>query len=132
MTGWIHSVAYWDNEYKDVPLISLVQDNHSAHKPEAFYEAYSAKKAKQYLDRLNFEFTPAHGSWLNMAEFELSILSRQALKRFDNKAERASFAHQSWRERHPFALVRCTKVHIMWWLAFGSFLRMSDTWSKTE
>ena len=63
-----------DNEYKDVPLISLVQDNHSAHKPEAFYEVYSAKKAKQYLDRLNFEFTPAHGSWLNMAEFELSIL----------------------------------------------------------
>ena len=87
MTGWIHSVAYWDNEYKDVPLISLVQDNHSAHKPEAFYEAYSAKKAKQYLDRLNFEFTPAHGSWLNMAEFELSILSRQALKRFDNKKD---------------------------------------------
>ena len=76
-----------DNEYKDVPLISLVQDNHSAHKPEAFYEAYSAKKAKQYLDRLNFEFTPAHGSWLNMAEFELSILSRQALKRFDNKKD---------------------------------------------
>ena len=51
------------------------------------YTPYSAKKAKQYLDRLNFEFTPAHGSWLNMAEFELSILSRQALKRFDNKKD---------------------------------------------
>ena len=77
---WVDTVSsLLDNEYKNVPLISLVQDNHSAHKPEAFYEAYSAKKAKQYLDRLNFEFTPAHGSWLNMAEFELSILSRQTL-----------------------------------------------------
>ena len=85
---WVDTVSsLLDNEYKDVPLISLVQDNHSAHKPEAFYEAYSAKKAKQYLDRLNFEFTPAHSSWLNMAEFELSILSRQALKRFDNKKD---------------------------------------------
>ena len=85
---WVDTVSsLLDNEYKNVPLISLVQDNHSAHKPEAFYEAYSAKKAKQYLDRLNFEFTPAHGSWLNMAEFELSILSRQALKRFDNKKD---------------------------------------------
>ena len=85
---WVDTVSgLLNNEYKDVPVISLVQDNHSAHKPEAFYEAYSAKKAKQYLDRLNFEFNPAHGSWLNMAEFELSILSRQALKRFDNKKD---------------------------------------------
>ena len=85
---WVDTVSgLLNNEYKDVPVISLVQDNHSAHKPEAFYEAYPAEKAKQYLDRLNFEFTPAHGSWLNMAEFELSVLSRQALKRFDNKKD---------------------------------------------
>lgn len=85
---WVETVrGLLDNQYKDVPLISLVQDNHSAHKPEAFYEVYPAEKAKQYLDRIIFEFTPAHGSWLNMAEFELSILSRQALKRFDNKQD---------------------------------------------
>jgi transposase len=77
-----------DNQYRDIPLISLVQDNHSAHKPQAFYEVYEPSKAKQYLDRLIFEFTPAHGSWLNMAEFELSVLSRQALgQRVDNKTE---------------------------------------------
>ena len=76
-----------DNEYGDVPPVSLVQDNHSAHRPEAFYEVYHAERAKQYLDRLVFEFTPAHGSWLNMAEFELSVLSRQALGRFDNRQE---------------------------------------------
>jgi len=77
-----------DNEYSNVPLISLVQDNHSSHMAHFFYEAYEASKAKQYLDRLIFEYTPAHGSWLNMAESELSVLSRQALgKRFDKKLD---------------------------------------------
>ena len=86
---WVAVVSgLLDNEYKDIPLISLVQDNHSTHKAHFFYEVYDAPKAKQYLDRLIFEYTPAHGSWLNMAEFELSILSRQALnKRIDNKPE---------------------------------------------
>ena len=86
---WVEVVSnLLDNEYSNIPLISLVQDNHSTHKAHFFYEVYEAPKAKQYLDRLIFEYTPAHGSWLNMAEFELSVLSRQALgKRFDNKPD---------------------------------------------
>lgn len=86
---WVAVVSgLLDNEYSNVPLISLVQDNHTTHKAHFFYEVYEAPKAKQYLDRLIFEYTPAHGSWLNMAEFELSILSRQALgKRIDNKPD---------------------------------------------
>ena len=86
---WVAVVSgLLDNQYSDVPLISLVQDNHSTHKAHFFYEVYEAPKAKQYLDRLIFEYTPAHGSWLNMAEFELSILSRQTLnKRIDNKPD---------------------------------------------
>jgi len=86
---WVEVVSgLLDKEYSDIPLISLVQDNHSTHKAHFFYEVYEAPKAKQYLDRLIFEYTPAHGSWLNMAEFELSILSRQALnKRIDNKPD---------------------------------------------
>ena len=85
---WVEVIrSLLDNEYRDTPLVSLVQDNHSTHKPHFFYEVFEASKAKQYLDRLIFEYTPAHGSWLNMAEFELSILSRQALgKRFDHKS----------------------------------------------
>ena len=60
---WVEVVSgLLDNQYQDVPLITLVQDNHSAHKPQAFYEVYEPSKAKQYLDRLVFEFTPAHGS----------------------------------------------------------------------
>lgn len=86
---WVEVVSnLLDNEYSDIPFISLVQDNHSTHQAHFFYEVYEAPKAKQYLDRLIFEYTPAHGSWLNMAEFELSVLSRQALgKRFDNKPD---------------------------------------------
>ena len=86
---WVEVVSgLLDNQYKDIPLISLVQDNHSSHKPQAFYEVFEPNRAKQYLDRLIFEFTPAHGSWLNMAEIELSVLSRQTLgQRIDNKEE---------------------------------------------
>lgn len=63
---WVANVSKLiDNQYKNIAQISLVQDNHSAHKPEAFYEVYEPEKAKQYLERLNFEYTPAHGSWLN-------------------------------------------------------------------
>ena len=103
---WVDTVSgLLDNQYKDVPLISLVQDNHSAHKPEAFYEVYPPEKAKQYLDRLIFEFTPAHGSWLNMAEFELSVLSRQALKRFDNKKD-LTCQTQVWETQRNQAIVK--------------------------
>jgi hypothetical protein len=84
---WVRVVSsLLDNQYKNVPMISLVQDNHSSHKPQAFYEVYPPQIARAYLERITFEFTPAHGSWLNMAEFELSVLSRQALgNRVDNK-----------------------------------------------
>jgi len=86
---WVEVVSgLLDNQYKDIPLISLVQDNHSSHMPQAFYEVYEPAKAKQYLDRLIFEYTPAHGSWLNMAECELSVLARQAIgNRIDKKSD---------------------------------------------
>jgi transposase len=47
----------------------------------AFYSVFSAEKAKDYLDRLEFVYTPKHGSWLDMAEIELSILKRDCLNR---------------------------------------------------
>lgn len=54
-----------------------MQDNLAAHKPQAFYEVFAPEVAKAYLDRLEFIFTPTHGSWLNMAEIELSVLNRK-------------------------------------------------------
>lgn len=57
----------------------LVEDNLNTHAPAALYEVFEPAKAKSILDRLEFHFTPKHGSWLNMAEIELSVISRQCL-----------------------------------------------------
>jgi transposase len=57
----------------------LVEDNLNTHTPAALYETFQPAKARSILDRLELHFTPKHGSWLNMAEIELSVLSRQCL-----------------------------------------------------
>ena len=57
----------------------LVEDQLNPHKPAALYEAFEPAKARSILDRLELHFTPKHGSWLNMAEIEFSVLSRQCL-----------------------------------------------------
>ena len=69
------------NYYKDVERLTIVLDNLSTHKPEAFYEHFAPQQAKAILDKLEFVFTPPHGSWLNIAEIELSVLIGQCLKR---------------------------------------------------
>ncbi len=66
-----------ENQYSDAEKITLVQDNLSAHKPYAMYELSEPERAKAILDKIEFVYTPKHGSWLNMAEIELSVLSRQ-------------------------------------------------------
>lgn len=53
-------------------LITLVMDNLNTHKPGSLYEAFSPEEAKRIWDRFEFVYTPKHGSWLNMAEIELS------------------------------------------------------------
>ena len=58
---------------------TIVQDNLSAHKPSALYEIFDPEKAKAVLDKLEFVFTPKHGSWPNIAEIGLSVLKRQGL-----------------------------------------------------
>jgi transposase len=60
----------------------LVEDNLNTHDPSALYEVFPPAQAKGILDRLEFHFTPKHGSWLDMAEIELSVLSRQCLDRY--------------------------------------------------
>ena len=57
----------------------LVEDNLNTHNPAALYETFAPAKARGILDRLELHYTPKHGSWLNMAEIELSVLSRQCL-----------------------------------------------------
>jgi transposase len=60
----------------------IVEDQLNTHAPSSLYEVFEPMEAKRILDRLEFHFTPKHGSWLNMAEIELSVLSRQCLDRY--------------------------------------------------
>jgi hypothetical protein len=70
-----------DIEFPDAERIVLVLDNLTTHDPAALYAAYPAAEAKRIWDKLEFQHTPKHGSWLNCAEIELSVLARQCLDR---------------------------------------------------
>src|SRR6185295_16993330 len=62
-------------------VIRIVLDNLNTHTPAALYETFAAEEARRILKKLEFHYTPVHGSWLNMAELEFSMLSRQCLGR---------------------------------------------------
>ena len=68
-----------DGHFPDVPLIRVVLDNLNTHTPGSLYEAFEPEEARRILRRLEFHYTPKHGSWLNMAEIELRVLGRQCL-----------------------------------------------------
>jgi hypothetical protein len=70
-----------DKLYPDAPQITVVLDNLNTHTKASLYKAFPAAEAKRIADRLLLEFTPKHGSWLNIAESEFSVLSRQCLDR---------------------------------------------------
>lgn len=69
-----------DVHFADAEKIVLVQDNLNTHSPASLYATFPPEKARRITDRFEWIYTPKHGSWLNMAEAELSILSRQCLK----------------------------------------------------
>jgi hypothetical protein len=70
-----------DVRYPDAARIVLVLDNLNTHSPASLYDAFPPEEAKRLADKLEIHYTPKHGSWLNMAEIELSVLSRQCLDR---------------------------------------------------
>ncbi len=70
-----------DVHYPHACLIVLVQDNLDTHKPASLYEAFPPEEARRLIEKLEVHYTPKHGSWLNMAETELSVLGRQCLDR---------------------------------------------------
>lgn len=67
--------------YPNAECIRVVLDNLNTHNPAALYEVFEPQEAKRLLDKLEFHYTPKHGSWLNMAEIEFSVLIRQCLDR---------------------------------------------------
>ncbi len=89
---WAKKMDYIANEmYKNDEeggKITVIMDNLSTHKKHNLYKVFTPEKARAIINKLEFVYTPKHGSWLNIAECELSVLSRQALdKRFPTMAE---------------------------------------------
>lgn len=77
-----------DDLYPDAEIITLVMDNLNTHTAAALYETFEPAEAKRIWDRFEFIYTPKHGSWLNMAEIELNVLTKQCLnRRIDNRDE---------------------------------------------
>jgi DDE superfamily endonuclease len=78
---WATELAHLlDTRYAACDRVTLVCDNLNAHTIGAFYEAFDAETARAYVQRLHFVYTPKHGSWLNVAECELSCLTSQCLR----------------------------------------------------
>jgi hypothetical protein len=76
-----------DEMYPDAEIIVLMTDNLNTHKPACLYEAFEPEEAFRLSQRFEWHYTPEHGSWLNIAEIELSILSRQCLARRMNREQ---------------------------------------------
>jgi transposase len=92
-----------DRHFPDAEQVVVVQDNLSTHTPAALYSAFAPAEAKRIWDRLEFHYTPKHGSWLNMAEIELSVLSRQCLDRRIPDQEALKHETAAWVERRNTA-----------------------------
>jgi hypothetical protein len=76
-----------DVHYPETEVIVIVMDNLNTHSPASFYEPFEPAEALRLINRFEFHYTPKHGSWLNMAEIELSVLNRQCLdRRIPNQA----------------------------------------------
>ena len=79
---WAEQIKYLcDKMFPDAEKIILVMDNLNTHKPASLYKRYHPAEARRLLKRLEIHYTPKHGSWLNIAEIELNVMTRQCLTR---------------------------------------------------
>ncbi len=98
-----------DEIYPKAEKIVLVMDNLNTHTKASLYEAFEPAEAKRIADKLEIHYTPKHGSWLNMAEIELSVMSRQCLaERMDNTEHLESEA-LAWANKR-----NCKEVKVDW------------------
>jgi hypothetical protein len=95
---WAYFLEEIADEYKPAAKITLVMDNLNTHEPGALYEAFPPEKAKALWDRFEFVYTPKHGSWLNMAEIELNVLTGQCLNRRIEDIEVVRKEVQAWQK----------------------------------
>jgi hypothetical protein len=93
-------------KYASAQKVVLVLDNLNTHGPHSLYEAFEPWEARQICERIEWHFTPRHGSWLNMAEIELSVLARQCLSDRMESKQRLMESVAAWEVRRDAASVR--------------------------
>ncbi len=82
MQDFAHQMRWLvDEAYPEVETVRVVLDNLNTHRPASLCESFTAAEARRIVKRLEFHYTPKHGSWLNMAEIEFSVLARSCLRR---------------------------------------------------
>jgi hypothetical protein len=107
---WAHFVKdLLDGRYRDATTVTLVMDQLNTHSPASFYEAFDPAEARRLADRLEIHHTPKHGSWLNMAEIELSALGRQCLDRRIADPDILKREVETWKLARNDA-----KTHVRW------------------
>ena len=92
-----------DVHYPDAKKIVLVMDNLNTHKLASLYEAFAPETARRLAERFEIHRTPKHGSWLDMAETELSVLARQCLNRRIDNADDLKREVRAWETRRNAA-----------------------------
>lgn len=103
---WAHVIRdVVDGQYPEAERIVLVLDNLNTHRPASLYDAFAPAEARRLLERLEIHYTPKHGSWLDMAEIELSVLARQCLDRRIASREDLAREVAAWEEERNDAAV---------------------------
>ena len=95
---WARFIEEIANQYEMAEKITLVMDNLNTHVPGSLYETFHPEKAKAIFGRFEFVYTPKHGSWLNMAEIELNVLTGQCLNRRIDDIEIVRKEVLAWQE----------------------------------
>jgi hypothetical protein len=98
-SDWAEFIRELADCYQKADKITLILDNLSTHKPGSLYEVFCPEEAKSLFDRIEFVYTPKHGSWLNMAEIELNVLISQCLNRRMDSFEQVKKAVSAWQIR---------------------------------
>lgn len=88
-----------DEHYPEKRKIVLVMDNLNTHKPSSLYEAFEPEEARRIAERLEIHYTPKHGSWLNMAEIEIGVMTRQCIDRRVENQETLRSEIDAWQRQ---------------------------------
>lgn len=96
-----------DELYPDAKRITIVMDNLNTHSPASLYGRFTPEEARRITEKLDIQYTPKHGSWLNMAEIEFSALSRQCLNRRIGSIEELTNEIKAWEKYRNDELVKC-------------------------